>query len=170
MTNNKNESCLCEALDWGESFWNKYRHHSAKISIGLSILGGVSAILVGKFIIGGAICLAITNSAIFISGLALEKANNDVTNLETHNETLKKDNTELNEFRRTTMANYNFPISSAASPTPRVKSENSTQTNKSMEEVVNFTSLLDERRETNCFISNEHSLNFYRNEPSLAFN
>lgn len=54
MTNNKD----CD-------FWNSYKQHSGKLSIFISILGGVGSILASKLIIAGSIVIGITNVSVF---------------------------------------------------------------------------------------------------------
>ena len=74
-------NCCCGLLDCVDSFWDKYRHHSGKISVGISVLGAVSAILAGQHIILGSIMVGITNISVFFSGLAYEKLNSQAKKL-----------------------------------------------------------------------------------------
>lgn len=79
---NKNDCyCCCGLLDFADTFWQKYRYHSGKISIGISVLGSVSAILTGQHLITGSIMVGITNVSVFFSGLAYEKLNNQAKKL-----------------------------------------------------------------------------------------
>lgn len=95
----KDEECCgscCDLLDDANLFWNRYKHHSGKVAIGLSILGAVSAILVGTSAIAGSVALAITNSAIFFSGICYEKLKSINAALENDNHSLRKQTQLLN--------------------------------------------------------------------------
>lgn len=99
------ENCCCSCLNFSDDFWNKYKKHTGKVSIGISVLGGIGAILAGKLVIAGSIVVGVTNVAIFLSGLALEKFKADNNLLEKDNDSLKNEKTDM--IRRLT--NYQFP-------------------------------------------------------------
>ncbi len=92
----------CDKLN---NILEKYQKHSGKISIGLSIVGGVSAILVGKFIIVGSIAIAITNASLFFSGLMTEQIVNKKNIVENENKSLKDEMTR----KMTLIDNFKFP-------------------------------------------------------------
>lgn len=124
--NTDDEKSYFGILNKADEIWNAYKHHSGKVSIGLSILGGVSSILVGNLIIAGSVCLAITNTAIFFSGIAYEKLNVDYKIVSSENKSLINEKNDL--VRRLT--NYHFPTSEA--PNSNVS------TNTHYEEVKEF--------------------------------
>lgn len=97
--NHNDESCCCSILNCADSFWEKYKHHSGKVAIGLSVLGATCSVLVGIHVVASSVALAITNGAIFFSGICYEK-------LKSANVALESDNQSLR--RMTTLANYQF--------------------------------------------------------------
>jgi len=101
MIKEEEESC-CDKLN---NFLDKYQKHSGKISIGLSIIGGVSAILVGKFIIVGSIAIAVTNASLFFSCLMTEQIVNKKNIVENENKSLKDEMTR----KMTLIDNFKFP-------------------------------------------------------------
>ncbi|RTL06733.1 hypothetical protein EKK58_04320 [Candidatus Dependentiae bacterium] len=108
--------CVCNCLDFTDDFWKKYKHHSGKVSIGISILGGVGAVLSGVSIVASSIVIGVTNVAIFFSGLAYEKLNNQAKQIIDENISLQNDKNEL--VKRLTV--YNFPQSiTSQSNTPQ---------------------------------------------------
>lgn len=119
---NDNNSCCSFFLNKLDQLWAEYKHHSGKVSIGLSVLGGLSSILVGKYIIIGSVAIAITNSAVFMSGIAYEK-------LKSENKQLNSDCESHKEMlRRFTLFQ------------PNNKNNTDTETNRSIEtiEPINF--------------------------------
>lgn len=101
MTDTEEEKTYCDGLN---DILDKYQKHSGKISICLSIIGGVSAILVGKFIIAGSIAIAITNASLFFSGLMTEQIVNKKNIVENENKSLKNEMTR----KMTLMDNFKF--------------------------------------------------------------
>lgn len=88
-----------------DEFWDEYKVHSGKVSLGISIVGGIGAILAGNSIIAGSIVIGVTNVAIFFSSIAYEKLVNDLNNTKKDNESLKNEKNEM--IRRFT--EYQFP-------------------------------------------------------------
>lgn len=129
---NENENKCWSILDCADEFWNKYKHHSGKISIGISILGAVSSILVGKYIIAGSVALAITNASIFMSGIAYEKLNIEHTKVESENKSLQNEKNNL--VKRLTQ--FHFP-QSTNTETPN-NSNSNVSTNTHYEEIKEF--------------------------------
>jgi len=82
-------------LDKFDNFWDKYKIHSGKISITISVIGGIGAILSGSHIVAGSVIIGITNLAIFFSGLAFEKLTNEFQNLEESNISLKNEKNNM---------------------------------------------------------------------------
>jgi len=103
--NTENTNITCGIFDFADTIWAKYKHHSGKVSIGLSVLGFATSILIGKYVIIGSVGLAITNTAIFFSGIAYEKLNVENTKISSENESLQNDKKEL--AKRLTM--FHFP-------------------------------------------------------------
>lgn len=101
MTEEEEMTC-CDKFN---NILDKYQRHSGKISICLSIIGGVSAILVGKFIIAGSIAIAITNASLFFSGLMTEQIVNKKNIVENENKSLKDEMTR----KMTLIDNFKFP-------------------------------------------------------------
>ena len=97
-----NETDCCGVA---EGFWNKYKRHSGKISITISILGGAGSVALGLGVAIGSVVLAITNIGVFFSGVAYEI-------LKARETQLVKDNVSLNEEKKIyirRLTNYNFP-------------------------------------------------------------
>lgn len=92
-TNDK-KSC-CAVLDYLDDFWLSYKHHSGKISLGLSILAAGSSILVSQHILLGSVALGLTNSAVFFSSIAYEKLNAENQTLHSECESVKQQNRRL---------------------------------------------------------------------------
>ncbi len=120
IENTENEKGILDKFD---DFLYEYQKHSGKISIILSIMGGVSAILAGKLIIAGSIAVGITNASLFFSGLMIEKIVNKKQIIESENKSLKneivKRQTLINNFKfptkTPTETDYNISPSSVAS-------------------------------------------------------
>jgi hypothetical protein len=106
-----NEKNCCNYIDDLDDFLDSYQKHSGKISIVLSIMGGISAILAGKLIIAGSIAVGITNASLFFSGLMIEKIVNKKHIIESENKSLKNEIIK----RQTLINNYQFPVQT---PTP----------------------------------------------------
>jgi len=123
----ENDKNIIEKFD---EFLDEYQKHSGKISIGLSILGGISAILVGKFIIVGSIAIGITNASLFFSGLMIEKIVNKKNIIANENKTLKN---ELSR-RITLMDNFKFP--KTPSEITNITPKSNVSTNTHYEEVI----------------------------------
>lgn len=134
--NNENEDNInCSLLDYADEFWLKYKHHSGKVSIALSILGGVSAILVGKYIIVGSIAIAITNASVFMSGIAYEKLNTENTKMTNENKSLQNEKNDL--VRRLT--HFHFPHdASNITPSNGTPNNSNASTSTNYEEVKEF--------------------------------
>lgn len=101
QNNEEYECCCCDVLRLGDRLWKEYKHHSGKVAIGLSILGGASSIIVGFNAVAGSVALAITNSAVFFSGVCYEKLKSQNAALENDNQSLRRQTTLLN-FRMQT--------------------------------------------------------------------
>jgi len=119
---NKTKNCL----NLFDGFWQEYKHHSGKVAIGLSILGGVSAILVGKFIIVGSVAIAVTNASVFFTSIAYEKLNGEYKKLDCDNKSLQNEKNIM--IKKLTDNHY-------------IHSEISTQTN--YEECLDVNKLLN---------------------------
>lgn len=122
MEKTDDNCCCCEYID---NIIEQYEKHSGKIAIGLSILGTISSILVGKAIIAGSIAMAITNGAIFFSGLMTEKIVGKKREIEKDNVSLKN---EMDK-RMTLIDNFKFP---QTTPT-ELNSQNAPDSNISTE-------------------------------------
>jgi hypothetical protein len=94
-----NEEYTCTCIDYLDNFFesNKYKI-SAPLAIGLSVLGGLSSILIGKGIIAGSIGVAITNTSVFFVSILLSKFSKDNKYLEYNNNSLKNENRRLTTF------------------------------------------------------------------------
>lgn len=110
------EITCCDKIN---NFLDDYQKHSGKIAIALSVIGGVSAILVGKFIIVGSIAIAITNASLFFSGLMTEQIVNKKTIVENENKTLKDEMTR----KMTLIDNFRFPQTPSCITPPSALSE-----------------------------------------------
>ena len=110
------EITCCDKIN---NFLDDYQKHSGKIAIALSVIGGVSAILVGKFIIVGSIAIAITNASLFFSGLMTEQIVNKKTIVENENKTLKDEMTR----KMTLIDNFRFPHPPSCITPPSALSE-----------------------------------------------
>jgi hypothetical protein len=97
MEEEKTCSCFCGCLDAGDAFWERYKRHSGKVSIVLSILGVVAASLSSQIPLAGTIATSITNLAIFFSGIAYEKLSGESKVLESDLLSLKNENQNLKE-------------------------------------------------------------------------
>jgi len=86
------DNCFCGLLDTFDQFWDKYKHHSGKVSIVLSICGVVAAALSSHVVVAGAVATSITNTAIFFSGIAYEKLSSESRALESDLATLRNEN------------------------------------------------------------------------------
>ena len=109
--NKEKEKTYMEMFD---EFLEDYQKHSGKVSIGLSVLGGVSAILAGKLIIAGSIAVGITNASLFFSGLMIEKIVNKKNIIENENKSLKNEM----QKRMTLINNFQFPQDSQTNISP----------------------------------------------------
>jgi hypothetical protein len=115
----KRKCCCSSVLDWSDDFWQDYKKHSGKFAIALSVLGGISSILIGIKLIPASIALAITNSATFFSGVCYEKLKSENKLLETDNQSLRRQTTFVNNFK--------FPASESSTILETPKSTTSTQ-------------------------------------------
>jgi len=107
------DSNICNCFD---NFLDKYQIHSGKISIFLSVLGAVSAILVSESILAGSIAIGITNASLFFSGIVQEKIINKKRIIENENLSLKQEVSR----RKTFIENFKF----CPSGNPTTKSDN----------------------------------------------
>jgi hypothetical protein len=86
------ENNCCECLVSAQKIWDKYKYDvSPPIAITLSVLGASGALLLPHFAVLGSITLAITNTAIFFSGIMLNQLNTENKVLLTDNITLRNE-------------------------------------------------------------------------------
>ena len=113
MEDNNTKNCG----DVVDNFWEEYKKHSGKVSIFLSVLGGVGAILAGKLILASSIVLGVTNVAIFFSAVCYEKLQGDMKLLKKDNSSLKDEKNEM--VRKLTF--YKFPDTPHSTEYERLK-------------------------------------------------
>lgn len=119
-------------LDIIDDCWEAYKFKvSGKFAMGLSILAGVSSILVAKFVIPAGVVIGITNVGVFFAGVSLEIFANEHKNIRDENISLKNDKEQM--VRRYTTG-FAFPPDSVA-VTPSSTPRNSNKSTKMTEPI-----------------------------------
>lgn len=109
------------------------KRHIGKVGIILSILGGITSILIGgKFILASGIVLSITNIGVFIGSIMYERLSNEFHEIRQCNESLQNEKNEM--IKRVSI--YQFPKNDT--PISTIRSIDT----EPYEEVVNINNIL----------------------------
>lgn len=102
-------SCI-PCLDCLDEFWEEHKYKiSGKVALVLGVLAGASSVMVSfpSLLIPSSVCLTLTNTGVFFSGIIMEKYKNENKKLYNDCKSLSNEKNEM--IRR--MTAFNFPAS-----------------------------------------------------------